>query len=223
MTLGELKEEVRLIIRDPRAQDYLDRWVNNAILEIATDFDLPYLAKIEPFAFSVTKSNWLYDLPESWHKKLFKCKRGANRDYDITIRRNIEGIDNLDPDHDQTGDYVESIAYCDERRKLACYPKADDTLYLWFYSKPTYLDSDSQSVACIPEAYQARVIIPKVVIQNFKALQDMAVETPSQGLAFWITEYRKGLYGEYLGDIGMLNYFAKTRGVRRHGGVDPLP
>jgi hypothetical protein len=66
------------------------------------------------------------------------------------------------------------------------------------------------------------VIIPKVVTKNFRALQDMVIAAPHQSIMFWQEEYRQGLYGSPRGDIGLLNFIAREKPPRRHGGRDPI-
>ena len=77
-------------------------------------------------------------------------------------------------------------------------------------------------ISCLPPGCTSRVIIPKVVIENFKVLQDLMTETPHQSLAFWHEELRAGLYGSNRGEIGMINLLAPRRQPQRHGSYDPI-
>jgi hypothetical protein len=107
--------------------------------------------------------------------------------------------------------------------KLGVYPLANDTLYLWYYQKPDPLLDDGDSPRWMPEAYHYRVIVPKIIIKNFQLLQDLIKDAPHQSLAYWEEQYRKGLYGEPRGDIGLINFLARCKKPRRHGGRNPLP
>lgn len=220
MTLADLMEELETIVVDDSLAPFYKRWINEAILEIATDFDLPALRLIEPVEFPVTESDWLYDAPENFHKKLF---RAVDSSYNpIKVCRTIDTLHDLDIEHTETGEHLTHLAVQD--RKIGTYPKATETARLWFYELPDPLENPEDPVTCIPEAYQPRVIIPKLVVKNFKLLQDMVVAPPHQSILFWQEEYRQGLYGSPRGDIGLIYYLVKERGgPRRHGGRDPLP
>ena len=218
MTLAELKEEIGILIADSSLEQYYERWINEAILEIATDFFLPALRLNEPTLLLVTTSDWLYDVPATYQKKLF---RAADSEHTlIRILLDLDSLDDLDLDHDDTGDHVTHVAVRD--RKIGVYPMAAESIKLWFYKLPTALDDPGDIPTCIPTAYHSRVILPKVVIKNFRVLQDLVIDAPHQSLMFWQREYQKGLYGEPYGDIGMLNYFAREKPPRRHGGRDPI-
>lgn len=218
MTLEELKNELSLIIYDPRAKDHLQKWINDAIFDIATEIDLPALKRIEPFAYPISNSQWLYDVPEIYHKKLFMCKNYAGAQ--VAIHASLDSI--AIKEH-VTGDNVQNIAVCDIRRKFACAPMANDTLLMWFYNKPEHLLVETDVIRCIPEPYQTKVIIPKVVIKHYKTMIDLSIRPPIESIAYWEHKYREGLYGSERGDIGMINYFASRKKIKRHGGFDPLP
>jgi hypothetical protein len=292
MNLLRLKEELSLIVRDSSLEDFYDNWINDAVLEIAADFELPDLKLKTPTTlstvdftsaavtfltadnsinatgigtgitvgdnstdvilvsgasesanntkFTVTTAttgklivtetvtaetagntvsityNWLHDLPATYHKKVFKC-RNSNGDK-ITVGRRIQTIEEVDYDHDETDDYVTTIAV--EADKIAIFPKAVDTLYLWFYRLPVDMTEDDDVPDGIPSAYHERVILPKVIIKNSAILQDLTLQYPPE---YFRNLYSEGLYGRRGGDVGMINYLAKSKGFKRHGGVDPLP
>jgi len=292
MNLLRLEDELSLIVKDSRFEDYFKTWLNDAILEIASDFELPDLKLKTPTSLStvdfssaavsfltadnsinatdigaditvgdlatdvilvsgasesanntkftvetatddkliVTETvtaetagntvsinyNWLLDLPATYHKKLFKC-RNSNGDK-ITVGRRIQTIEEVDYDHDETGDYVTTIAV--EADKIAIFPKAVDTLYLWFYRLPVDMTEDDDVPDGIPSAYHERVILPKVIIKNSAILQDLTLQYPPE---YFRNLYSEGLYGRRGGDVGMINYLAKSKGFKRHGGADPLP
>jgi len=363
MNLARLKQELSLIVLDKSLERHFADWLNEAVDEIAFDFDLPSLKLRSPVNFAVTTANWLYDPPSSrgtiaaiaitnggtdyaegdildiletgatggnlvvteilgpsaspsispsispsaspspslspstspsaslspsysaslstsaspsaspsvspsaepvgvvtgvqlidggmgysvgsgkatygggnndltiqivslvegqvvFHKRLFKA---ADSNWsEIEICKRWEELDARDIDHDDTGDHVTKIAITPDGSKVGIYPKATETLKLWFYERPTPMVLESDEPTCIPVAYRLRVIIPKVVIKNFKYLQDLIVQPPHESLLWWEEEYRKGLYGAPGGDIGMINYIARAIKPRRHGGVDPI-
>lgn len=292
MNLLRLKDELSLYVRDSRLEDYYEEWINDAVLEIASDFELPDLKLKTPTSLStidftsaavtfltadnsinatdigaeitvgdlatdviivsgaaesanntkftvetatddkliVTETvtaetagntvsinyNWLLDLPATYNKKVFKC-RNSNGDK-ITVGRRIQTIEELDYDHDETDDYVTTIAV--EADKIAIFPKAVDTLYLWFYRLPVSMTEDDDVPDGIPSAYHERVILPKVIIKNSAILQDLTLQYPPE---YFRNLYSEGLYGRRGGDVGMINYLAKSKGFKRHGGRDPLP
>jgi len=292
MNLLRLQEELALMVKDSTFENYYTTWLNDAILEIASDFELPDLKLKTPTTlstidftsasvtfetadnsinatnigasitvgdnstdvilvsgadesanntkFTVTTAtddklivsetvteeaagntinityNWLLDLPATYHKKVFKC-RNSNGDR-ITVGRRIQTIEEIDYDHDETGDYVTNIAV--EGDKIAIFPKAVDTLYLWFYRLPVDMSDDADEPDGIPSAYHERVITPKLIIKNSAILQDLTIQYPPE---YFHRKYSEGLYGSRAGDVGMINYFAKSKGLKRHGGRDPLP
>jgi len=221
MTLAELMEELEAIINDDSLSPFYKRWINEAILEIATDFHLPALRLIEPVTFPITPVSWLYDAPENYHKKLFRAVDSGNNP--IEVCRSMDTLHDLYDDvaHTETGDHVTHLAVQD--RQIGVFPRANENIYLWFYELPDPLEEPDDPVTCIPPAYQPRTIIPKLVIKNFRLLQDLVVNPPHQSLLFWQEEYRQGLYGSPRGEIGLVNYLAREKGPRRHGGRDPLP
>lgn len=218
MNLAGLKDELRALGVAGSYSSSFTGWINDAVLEIAADFELPELKLREPTSLSTTTSDWLYDLPSTYHKKVFKCR---NEDYtQIGIAREIDYIDQIDSDHDETGDSVTDVAV--EGGQIAIYPKANDTLYLWFYRLPVSMSATTDTPDGIPSSYHARVIIPKVIIKNFLLIGGTDA-IAADGIGYWQSRYRAGLFGEPGGDVGMINFFAKSKGVRRHGGSDPLP
>lgn len=219
MTLAELMEEIGNIVVDSSLEPFYKRWINEAILEIAADFALPALRLIEPATLVVTTATWIYNVPGTFHKQLFRAADSAFNP--IHILPDLDSLDERDLDHDETGNHVTNLAVRDQ--KIGIYPKATESIKLWFYELPVPLNAPDSVPTCIPTAYHSRVIIPKVVVKNFRVLQDMVIDAPHQSIMFWQKEYQKGLYGEPYGDIGMVNFLARAKPPRRHGGRDPLP
>lgn len=218
MNLGEIENELALYVQDDSLETNFKNWINKAVFEIANDFFLPALRLNEPVSLTVTESDWLYDLPDTYMKKVFKCY-DSNWDR-IALKRSLDDLDELDIDHDDTGDHVTHIAIRDT--KIGIYPMAAEDIRLWFYKKPTDLVSESNELTCIPAQYHSRVVVSKVVIKAYHLLMDMAVNPPEKSLLWWKAKYHAGLFGDG-SDIGMLNVFARDKKPRRRGGLTPLP
>ncbi len=223
MNLAEMERRLALIVRDPSLEPEFAGMINDAILEIAADFDLPALKLFTPDTFPVTTANWIWSLPENYHKKLFKVMDGNWSP--VRIARSVEDLDKLDPDHDETGDRVTQVAVMDTgmSKYLATYPKANDTLRIWFYERPGFLSLPEDSPNCIPPEFQERVIFPKVIIKNYQLLLDQVENFDVKPLQYWEGKLQQGLYGSSMGPVGFINWIIKLRGgPRRHGGRDPL-
>lgn len=210
MNFERLKEELALAVHDSNLETYFESWINDAVREIATDFDLPDLRLKTPATLSTTTSNWLYDMPSTYHKKCFKCRNSTGTP--IRISNDIQDIEALDYSHADTGDNVQCVAI--EGDNIAIYPKANDTLSLWYFRLPVDMSADTDEPDGIPPQFAERVIISKVIVKNFRLLTDMTLNNPHQSIQYWDARYREGLYGVPGGDIGMIHYFAKLKGVR---------
>lgn len=215
MTLEELRTVLYEHVRDEYLRDnFFDRWLNMAVLRLAKEFLLPALRRLEPYSFTINTTNWLYTLPDEFLKMVFKI---MNTDYSyVTILDHLDQIDSMNPAHDDTYDYVTYAAVDVEQRKLAIYPKptTTTTLHLWYYTKPVVMEADSDSPTCIPEVYHETVLVPRVIIDAFPMIQDMAVQQPGPSLQYWRTVYREGLFGSPKGEVGMLNYLASLKKPR---------
>jgi len=220
MTLQELQNELFTHVRDEYLRDnYFKAWLNEAIRALAKQFDLPALKLKEPFNHPVNTGAWLYDMDESFCHKVFKA-RNVNWNT-VTILDNTEYLDAKDIDHDETGDEITHIAV--DGRVMGVYPKANDTVRLWFFERPGYLDLPTDPCTCIPDEFQRSVIIPKAVLKAYPVLQDLGVSIPDNALAYWTAQLSIGLYGSPQGEIGMVHWLAAQEPLRKTGGRDPLP
>ena len=52
MKLSRLLDELALIVKDPSMEVFFRDWINDAVLEIAADFELPDLCLKEPTTLS---------------------------------------------------------------------------------------------------------------------------------------------------------------------------
>lgn len=226
MNLKQLEEEIALIVNDASLADFYKRWINEAVLDISMDLALPALRLTSPKTVDITDDTWEFNVPEEYQKQLFRAgvfdgSPVAGNYFPLHIaKRGFDTLNDLDPAHIQTDTHPWQIAIQD--RTIGVYPKATDTLYLWYFKKPTVLVAPTDAPTCIPEAYHARVILPKVLVKNFRALQDMVVQPPHQSIQFWLDAYKAGLYGEPRGDMGLVNVLAREKKPRRHGGYDPI-
>ncbi len=223
MTLAEMEQALVRLVDDSSLRPQFAQMLNDALLEVAGDFDLPALRLLTPLEFPVTSTAWLWPLPEAFHKKLFRCADGNwSR---VTIRRDMSDLDNLDLDHDATGDLVTDVAVMDTGmdKYLGIFPLANDTLRLWFYEKPAKMVKPDDAPRCLPLEYHDRVLIAKCVIKNFQYFTDYIEDGPHRSLKYWEEQYRQGLYGSRGGDIGLINFLVRAKGgPRRTGGRDPI-
>ena len=142
MNLEQMQIELSLIVKDASLQPLLVGWINAAILDVATDYDLPPLALAEPYSLGVDTSKWLWPLPEIFHKNLFMVKR-VNADGTQTRLHHIhkDPAHTKGKDHTLTGDHVTELAVIPQGKGfyLGIYPLAEDNLNLWFYRRPAVL------------------------------------------------------------------------------------
>jgi hypothetical protein len=223
MTLAEMEQTLALLVQDSSLKKQFARMLNDALLEVAADFDLPALRRLTPLEFPVTDAAWLWPLPQTFHKNLFRCVDG---DWNpVAIRRSLDHLDNVDLNHDEVRDRVTQVAVSDTGmdKYLGIYPLANDTLRLWFYENPERLVKPDDVPKCLPSEYHDRVLVTKCVLKNFQYFTDFIEDGPQKSLRYWEDQYRQGLYGSRGGDIGLINFLVKARGgPRRHGGCDPI-
>jgi len=218
MNLGEIKSELALYIQDSSLETYFTQWINSCVTEIANDFSLPYLKTKEPVDLVCVETEWLYDLPNSYMKNLYKA---YDENYNkIIIKRSLDDIDNLDIEHTETADNITHVAV--RNTQIGIYPMADETIHLWYYKKPTDLATDETELLCIPAQYHSRVVVSKIIAKAYPLLMDLSTQMPHKSLEYWHSRYHSGLFGD-ASDMGMINCLARTKGVRRTGGRDPLP
>ena len=227
MNLGEMKAELSMIIEDARLEPLLTGWINNAILEVANDYDLPPLRLVDPLEFGVDTSKWLWALPDNFHKNLVHC-RWLDTDGKLRHVHVHSHINRLEQrNHTVTGDHVRDVAVAVQGNDhyLGIHPLATDTLELWYYRKPTVLVKDANVCDCIPPGFEARVIYPKLIIKNYQFIVDQVVDFPIvQGpFQYWQGELNRGLFGGRGLSIGLIPYFIKNYDPPRiRGGRDPM-
>ena len=228
MNLEALEASLGEFVKDSELAKSFDQKLNDTILELAGDFELPALKLLDPVLLTVDDSKWLWPMPDSFHKKLFMVRNSSLTPWGhVHIAHDIEDLNRWNPEHDTTGANVSTVATGMQGENwylgIRPLPLTQNVLQLWFYRKPSLLVNAGDVPDCIPPEYHFRVIVVKTMIRNFQTFTDAIEDGPMKSLAYWQNEYKKGLYGELGGDIGLVNYLAKLRGgPRRHGGRDPI-
>jgi hypothetical protein len=228
MNLEQMEALLDTIVQDKSLKPLFMEWLNDTILELASDYDFPPLRQLEPVAGTVNSSSWLWAMPENYHKNLFRCAYiGDDGTFKrVTVHDRISDIEYRD--HTKIEDLVTSVAVGAQGKDhlLGIFPLPQNpmTLYKWYYRKPTILEKPGDTCDCIPPEYHERVIIPRVLVRNYQTLLDQVVSSDLKPIAFWEGEFTRGLKGAPGGPIGLLNYFAKTEQgrPRRLGGRDPV-
>lgn len=225
MNLGELRAELNRTVRDSSLQPNFDRWINEALQSLAMQFDFPSLKRLEPFSFPVQIGTWHLAAPEAFQKGIFRCYDSVGSK--VTVLDRLEDLEKRDWDHDEIADHIThicAIEYGDEP-EFAYYPKADESVKVWFFNKPGWLEKEDDKPSFIPAEFHYQLIMPEIIIKNFELLQDMVTDSPHNSLGYWIRRKQAGIYGSTItGEVGFFNWLVKARGgPRRHGGRDPLP
>lgn len=228
MNLEQMEAELGIIIKDGSLKPLLRGWINDAILEVATDYDLPPLALADPYSLGVDTSKWLWPLPGTFHKKLFMVKYMDSSGNERRLHHIHKDPTHIkSKNHTRTGDRVHEVSVVPQGSSfyLGIYPLAAQSLYLWFYQKPAVLTEDADICDCIPFNFVPQVIYPKLIIKNFQFIVDQVVDFPiSAGpLQYWQGELRKGLHGAPGFGTGLLGYFnINFNPPHRSGGRDPI-
>lgn len=228
MNLKGMLDYLTALVKDPNIPPGFTQMLNDTCLELAGDFELPALKLLDPVPVTVDDSKWLWPMPDSFHKKLFLVRNSSVTPWGrVHIHHDIEDLNRWNPEHDSTAANVNTVATGMQGELwylgIRPLPLTQNILELWFYRRPTLLTKPTDVPDCFPAEYHERVILPKCVIKNFRFFSDAIEDGPMKSLTYWEELYRRGLYGEPRGDIGLVNYLAKLRGgPRRHGGRDPI-
>jgi hypothetical protein len=223
MDLAQMQAELEYLIKDSRLNEWLVGWINDAILDVATDYDLPPLALADPYTLAVDTSKWLWPLPSTFHKKVFLAKYVGTDDVEHSISRIHKDPTYLkNQDHTLTADSVSEIAVIPQGKDfyLGIYRLADQDLKLWFYQKPTVLVDPSDECDCIPFNFVAQVIYPKLIIKNYQFIVNMVNDFPATAgpLQYWQGQLALGLNGGRGQGTGLLGYFNINYHPPRIGG-----
>ena len=228
MNLGEMELALSEVVNDSRLAQSFTQKLNDTIIELAGDFELPALVLLDPVSLTVNSTKWLWPMPDSFHKKLFRVANSSVTPWaHVHIHRDIEDLTWRNLAHDATGDHVTGVATAMQGAGWVLgihpLPLAAEALQLWFYRKPTILAKPADVPDCIPPEYHYRVIVVKTVLKNFRMFTDAIEDGPMKSVTYWENLYRIGISGEPGGDIGLKNYLLKLKGgPRRTGGRDPV-
>lgn len=228
MNLADLQAELMDILRDPSVETRLMLWINDELLRLAYDFDLPGLRLRTPASLVVTTAAWQYNLTVAthasgftFHKKLYRVTN-ALFETGMRINTDLNILDDIDPDHNETGTNVQRVAYeldLHNNAVLGIWPMANETLSLWFYRRPNFLDADNE-IPEFPDAYHSSVLLPRVVLRAFRLWPELATEggagDSARAFAWWNARLHEGLYGNASAP-GLLNALRKSRPVRARG------
>jgi hypothetical protein len=221
MTLQELEDELVQQIQDKSLAPKFKGWLNNAILELAADLEFPTLKTAQATSFPVTDDTWLFAAPADFHKRIFRAADSNYAHIRVDHQRkplDFSCLDRANLAHDEVQDHVRMVAAGDDNGtlKVGVYPRATETIYLWYYRKPTVLVKPEDSPNFIPSEFHARVIIPKVIVRSYQKLIDLVEGGSLQPLQYW--------QGELARETTNLKfYLAKLYNPpRRHGGRDPI-
>jgi hypothetical protein len=218
MQLSDLRLEIRQQLRDPTVESSLTTWLNQAMLELAAEFEFPTLRITTPAALAVSPSTWLYNLSALTHPTItgFVYQKKLTLVTSATVQQgfiieHLHDLDFTDPTHSDTGDAVLRIAV--DADQLGVYPLASDTLSVWCYRRPVDMSADSDQPDGLPEPYHWRVLVPYVILRAFRLFPDYAFEAPAANtgaLQRWTAILNQGLYGDGHA-LGLLDYIKKSQ------------
>jgi hypothetical protein len=291
-TLAELTVDIAEFANNDAYIPRYANWLNNAMVEIARDFELPPLKLIKPIYFWMYSDTWYYPMPAqkqawasgtvytaytpfvednptqevpplphsqpvigsliydaatdavyqsktnhtaagtfaaeltagkwrklyssnvSYHKKVTGARSYENQWEVIPVSYEMAMIENLDSLHHDTGNYAEQIGV--EDKFLGVYPRVDDVVSMYFYRMPLPMIKQSDVPDGLDDEFHHDVIVPWVIIRNFKIINQMAIRPLLQNITFWQKELRDGTEKLKL-------KLAKSKSIDKRGGSDPLP
>lgn len=227
MKLSDMEADLNQTVDDASMAPFYKEWINDALMELAAEFELPALKLVIPVSLPVDNSDWLFSMPENFHKKLFRCTYydSNNQERSITVCDRIEDIAYLDHTEEAATIAQVAVTPMGDEHMLGIYPLPADpvTLYLWYFRKPTLLVNQDDVPDLFPSEFHHKVILPKVVIRNYQKLTDQVAGLGIAPITFWKGEYAEGLYGTRGLGPGLINYLAKAyKPPRRIGGRDPV-
>lgn len=228
MNFSELQTELETIFIDPTLESSFPTWLNQSVRELAYQYDLPALRLKLPATLATTTSNWQYNIstatpPATGHtymKFVFKMTNSAHP-RGLRVHRDTQQIDLVDPDHDETGNDVRQVAVEDDTDDavVSIFPKANDTLNLWWYRNPIDMSSNTDVPDGIPAAFHLRVLIPKTVLYAFRVYPNLNVASDgdnTRSLTWWTNKLLEGLHGSRV-ETGMIDALKKSSPPRVRG------
>jgi hypothetical protein len=225
--LDTIKVELKAILRDPTVEGRFDEWINESVTEIAYEFELPALRLTLPATLTTTTTDWQYLIstatpPVAGHTYMKNVFRVTNSEHlqGMRLSRDTQVIDLIDTDHDETADSVLRVAIEDQGDDavVSIYPKANDTLNIWYWRNPVAMSAGTDTPDGIPVPFHRSVLISKVVLKAMRLYPELASEIASdntRALQLWTSRLDTGLYGNGVGQIGMINALKKSHRPRQ--------
>ena len=226
MNLSDLQTEIQIILPDPTVESSITSFLNDEILQLSYQYDLPALKVKRPFVLTTTNIEWLYSMTTDvthvegfvYQKMVWRITNPSVDDADIPVDRLVETIDRLDPNHDETATDISRAAVEDDA--IAVFPMANDSLNIWAFRAPIAMSNPTDVPDGIPEAFHYRVLVPRVILRMFKVYPELATEGGAgdslRALQLWTNRLQAGLYGDG-GEMGMLDALRKNRPPRIRG------
>ena len=221
MNFETLQRELREILRDPTVDHLLGGWLNDVVLEVAAMYELPTLRLRVPATLAVVNTTHIFNLSAATHVSSYtymkRCFRitSSTVEQGFTLEPSVTLLDDVDPDHSDTGTSVQRIAV--EADQIAVYPRATENLSVWFYRTPATMVNPTAEPDGIPAPYHYKVLVPMVVL---RAVRDYPNDRPygvlgdnTKLLVWWTTRLNQGLYGDGIMP-GMLHYIQKAQRVQ---------
>ena len=228
MNRGDLKTELQIILRDSTAEGSFDTWIQDELLQLAYEFDLPTMRLRTPASLAVLNNAWQYNLTAATHASGFsfhkKLSRVTNALFEIGMRidTDLNILDDIDPDHSDTGTNVQRVAYeldLHNNAVVGIWPMATETLSVWFYRRRTTMTADT-NIPEFPDAHHVDVLLPRIILRAFRVYPELSTEggagDAARALALWEQRYQAGIYGDN-GRLGLLDTLRKSRPVRQRG------
>ena len=220
MTLDELTLEIKSVLRDPTMESSITNWLNQAMTELSFQFEFPQLRLRQPAVLTTTTADYLYNIEDAIHPLGYEYQRRVFRitssafQYGIALESEPQWINDIDPLHAQISDSVQRIAV--EGNQLLTYPKANDSLSIYYYRKPIPMVDGEDTPDGIGEGFHYRVLVPHVVLKAFRNYPDeLAYGTQgneTKMLVLWQSRLNAGLYGDTVQE-GLLHALQKNERV----------
>ena len=172
MTLDELTVEIKSVCQNPTIESSITTWLNQAVLELAGQYELPQLRLRQPAVLTTTTADYLYPITDAVHplgyeyqKRVFRITSSAFQ-YGFGLEGEPQWINSIDPTHAQTGESIQRIAV--EGNELVVWPKADDSLNVFYYRKPIPMVDGDDLPDGVAEPFHYRVLVPYVVLRAMR-------------------------------------------------------
>ena len=186
------------------------------MLELAGQFEIPALRLRTPATLTTVNTEWLYNMSAAvhvttgyvFHKIVFRIA-SATKTRGFYLNDTLSALDAVDYLHATTGAAVTRLAV--EGSTVGIYPKAPDSLKVWFYRKPIEMDDPTDEPDGMTPEFSYRVLIPMVILKAFRVYPELVSEGDgdnSRSVVWWSERLRAGLVGDGA-QIGWLDAIRK--------------